>query len=172
MWQQWKTSKPSPFLKSVHSGLKYFMLEAFFFFLTNCEWILSEWTVNENVNISKKQVSGWPMSPFSKNVAKWNQQFLHQERNKVQERASQSPSGIVWCATTTDVFAQEKPPQSDRFGALLQRRVGRYHQVKMYHVDRLLPKEADVCNKIKLWYISPLISSWFFQMKYSCCRPN
>lgn len=167
MWQQWKTSKPSPFLKSVHSDLKYFILEAFVGFFYKL-WV----TVNENVNISKNQVSGWPMSPLSKNAAKWNQQWLHQERNKVQERASQSPSGIVWRATTTDMFAQEKPPQSDRFGALLQRRVGRYHQVKMYHVDRLLPKEAEVCNKIKLWYISPLISSWFIQMKYSCCRPN
>lgn len=136
MWQQIKISKQSPFLKNVHS-------DSWIFFFFYKLW-MKMWTFPKNSQIlaQKLQVAGWPMSPFRKNVAKWNQEWLHQERNKVQERASQSPSGIVWRSTTTDVFEQEKPPQSDRFGALLQRRVGRYHQVKMCHADRLLPKEA------------------------------
>lgn len=113
------------------------------------------------------QVSGWPMSP---DVAKWKQVWLHQEKNKVQERPSQSLSGIVWHSTTTDVCVQEKPPQSDRFGALLQRRVGRYHQVKMCHADTLLPKEAEACNKIKMCFIFPPLNPNGFSSVLVLCQ--
>ena len=45
--------------------------------------------------------------------------------------------------------AQEMPSQSDRFGALLQGRVGKDSQGKMCHVDRLLPQKTECCHKIR-----------------------
>ncbi|KAI3364342.1 hypothetical protein L3Q82_011145 [Scortum barcoo] len=36
--------------------------------------------------------------------------------------------------------------QSVRFGAVLQRRVGKYCHIKMCHADRLLPKKTECCN--------------------------
>lgn len=61
---------------------------------------------NQPILAQKLQVSGWPMSL---NVAKWNQMWLPQEKNKVQERPSQSLSRIVWHSTPQTCVRRRSP---------------------------------------------------------------